>query len=632
MRIRRVQTRFLLAGCLLALITLGGGFWSAWMFARLGRVVDQTLSHSQATIDLATALAHSLEREDDALLLALSGDTQRANRDLLQERRRGDEDYQRLRSSLVGDGDDGTAILPDLQRARDRYRAAGSVLMERAGRPDALNHYHEHVNPLLRQAVQACDAIRERNFAAMRLAGVRARDEARAAARIVIAASLAALVLATIVAVWLARSVVRPVLTLSASVEALRQGDFDHRVALTSEDELGRLAAGFNRMAETLAEYRRSSLGELLTAKMTLESTLEALPDAVFVIAPDGSFAALNPPARAILQANRVADARRVDDLPLAPEHREAVDAALAGRASLPARADFAHVIQTRLDGQTRKFRLKAVPIPEFAPRRTGAVVVLDDVTEFALLDELRSELVAVASHELKTPLTTLRMNVMLLGEAADTFTPRQRAMLDAALLGCEELRGTIDELLDVTRIESGQLRLDLGPVDLNSIVDSAGRLLQTRFDDAEVRLEVRHQARPALVLGDASRLRTVMTNLLSNALKYSPREGTVVVQILSGQNAGVGDPTSLQVTVTDAGPGIPEAFRERVFEKFFRVEHHLERAPKGVRGTGIGLYLCREIVKAHGGSIRCAPAEGGVGTTFALRLPGGNEAASQEP
>ena len=127
----------------------------------------------------------------------------------------------------------------------------------------------------------------------MRLAGVRARDEARAATRIVVAASLAALSLATVVAAWLARSVVRPIGALTASVDAIRRGDFDHRIEHTSDDELGRLAAGFNRMAETLAEYRRSSLGELLTAKMTLESTLEALPDAVFVIAPDGSFAAL---------------------------------------------------------------------------------------------------------------------------------------------------------------------------------------------------------------------------------------------------------------------------------------------------------------------------------------------------
>jgi len=625
MRFRRLQTRFILAGSLLAFISVGIGFWSAWTFARLGRVVDQTLRDSQTMIDLAAALADSLEREDDALLLALSGGTTTAADSLLEERRRGDGSLGRLRSRLIDFGDDGHTTLSDLRSAMDDYRAAGSALVQDAGRPEALERYHERVNPLLRRAVHACGAIREREFAAMRLAGVRARDQAHSATRIVIGASLAALSLASIVAAWLARSVVRPVGILSSSVEALRLGDFEHRVAMASEDELGRLAAGFNRMAETLSEYRRSSLGELLAAKTTLESTLDALPDAVFVIAPDGSFAALNPPARAILGAKRLADARRVGDLPLAPEHRQAVEAALSGRVVLPSRADFAHVIQARLDGQPRKFLLTAVPIPEFSPQRTGAVVVLDDVTEFALLDELRSELVAVASHELKTPLTTVRMNIMLLGETSESLTQRQRAMLSVAMQGCEELGSTIDELLDVTRIEAGQLRLDLGTVDLNDIVDSALRVLRTRFDDAEVRLEVRGAPRPTTVFGDALRLRTVLTNLLSNALKYSPRGATVVVKVVSRQSAGDGHSDTPYIAVTDAGPGIPEAFRERVFEKFFRVEHHLDGAPKGIRGTGIGLYLCREIIRAHGGSIWCEPAEGGRGTTFAISLPADN-------
>ena len=264
---------------------------------------------------------------------------------------------------------------------------------------------------------------------------------------------------------------------------------------------------------------------------------------------------------------------------------------------------------------------MTAVPIPEFAPRRTGAVIVLDDVTEFARLDELRSELVAVASHELRTPLTTLKMNLMLLGEAADAFTPRQREMLDAALLGCEELGSTTEELLDVARIEAGQLRLALAPVDLNAILDSALRPLRPRFDDAEVRLEERREARPAIVLGDATRLKNVITNLLANAVKYSPRGGRILVEIVPRRDAGPDGPAAFQFAVTDAGPGVPAALRERIFEKFFRVEHHLDGSSDGVRGTGIGLYLCREVIKAHGGSIWCEPAEGGIGTMVAFRL-----------
>jgi NtrC-family two-component system sensor histidine kinase KinB len=621
MGVRRLQTRFILAGCLLVMTTVGTSVWSAWTFARLSAVVGDTMAASQEAIDLSAELAVSLERADDALLLALSGDVDRARRELAAERRHGDGCYERLVRSIDGDAGE-RAIAGSLRHEIDEYRAAGDSLLTEPGRPDALETYHKRVNPLLRQAVASCGKIREENFKTMQEAGVRARDEAGRATWIVVGVSAAAVLLATAVSVWLARSVVRPVRELTGSVEAVREGDFDRRVALSSTDELGQLAAGFNRMAETLGEYRRSSLGELLAAKTTLEATLNALPDPVLVIAPNGTLEALNPPAHAVLEATHSGGATQLQDLPLRPEHRTAVAEALAGRSSLPPRTDFRLALSAVLAGRPRRFLLTAVPIPEFEPHRTGAVVVLDDVTEFARLDELRSELIGVASHELNTPLTTLRMNLLLLGEKADNLTPRQREMLDAAVRGCEELGSTIDELLDVTRIEAGQLRLNLSSVDLSAVLAQVVRGLQPRFDDAGVHAEVVCDGEPAVVRGDTARLRIVFANLLTNALKYSPAGGTVTVRIASGQNARGDGPALLQVAVTDAGPGIPAELRERVFEKFFRVEHHLNADRNGVRGTGIGLYLCREIVKAHGGSIRCEAGDAGRGTRVSVALP----------
>jgi NtrC-family two-component system sensor histidine kinase KinB len=620
MRVRRLQTRFILAGCLLVMTTVGTSVWSAWTFARLSAVVGDTLAASQEAIDLSAELAGSLEREDDALLLALSGDVERARRELDAERHRGDACHDRLRVSVADDPGE-RSIAESLRREMDDYRAAGSALLAEANRPDALEVYHKRVNPLLRQAVASCGTIREENFKTMRQAGVRARDEAGRATWIVAALSAAAVLLATAVSVWLARSVVRPVRELTGSVEAVREGDFDRRVTPSSADELGQLADGFNRMAETLAEYRRSSLGELLAAKTTLEATLNALPDPVLVIAPDGNVEAMNPPAHAILEAEPFGPGHTLRDLPLRAEHRAAVGEALAGRPSIPPRTDFRLALPAVLAGRPRRFLLTAVPIPEFEPHRIGAVVVLDDVTEFARLDELRSELIGVASHELNTPLTTLRMNLLLLGERADNLTPRQREMLAAAVMGCEELGSTIDELLDVTRIEAGQLRLNLTPVDLSAVIAQVLRGLQPRFDDARVRSEVVRDVEPAVVRADAARLRIVFANLLTNALKYSPAGGTVTVRIASGHNPRGNAPPLLQVAVTDAGPGIPAELRERVFEKFFRVEHHRNDGD-GVRGTGIGLYLCREIVKAHGGSIRCEAGDGGRGTRVWVTLP----------
>jgi NtrC-family two-component system sensor histidine kinase KinB len=391
---------------------------------------------------------------------------------------------------------------------------------------------------------------------------------------------------------------------------------------LASADELGRLAEGLNRMTEALAEYRSSSLGELLTVKMTLESTLNALPDPVLVLGPDGTVATCNPPAQAVLEAAQASGASRLDDLPLRAEHRDAVAAALTGQKAVPARTDFGLALTVVLEDRPRRFLFRAVPIPEFAPHRCGAVLLLDDVTEFARLDELRGELIGVASHELKTPLTTLRMNLVLFREEAVSLTPRQQEMLDAALSGCAELGNTIDELLDMTRIEAGQLRLDLSPVELRVVVDQALRSLQSRLDDAGVRVVALSDSGPTVVRGDALRLRTVLTNLLTNALKYSPVGGIVTVRTSAQPGAGDARPGSLEVAVGDAGPGVPDELRERIFEKFFRVEHYRDSGATGVRGTGIGLYLCREIIQAHGGTIRCEPGDGQAGTRIVFTLP----------
>jgi NtrC-family two-component system sensor histidine kinase KinB len=425
------------------------------------------------------------------------------------------------------------------------------------------------------------------------------------------------------VAILLARTVLRPVHELSTSVDALRLGDFDRRVQVTSPDELGQLAEGFNRMAETLTEFHRSNLGEVLRAKETLEAVLAALPDAVIVLDPEGYIVTTNALARAILQVTGAEHAQRIRDLPFPAHGLQALRAALHGERTIETRVDLSHAFTVSLDGRQRRFLLMATPIPEFSAGRCGAVAVLYDVTEFARLDELRAELIAVASHELKTPLTTLRMNLLLLGESAQNLTPRQQEILAAASMGCQELASTIDELLDLTRIEAGQLRLAQDMVDLYAVIEQTVSALCPRYEDATVTLQIRRECRRALVRGDAARLGIVFTNLLTNALTYTPCGGAVSIAVTSQQSTGRNGTPLLRIAVTDTGPGIPREFRERVFEKFFRVEHHRANCANGARGAGIGLYLCRQIIEAHGGKIWCEPGDDGHGTRIAFSLNG---------
>lgn len=606
-----LRTRFVVAGLVILAATVVTGVWSTVMFSRLGDVVDRTLHGRQAIIDLTASMAGALEREDDALLLGVAGEVVRARSELAVQRAAFDRAAAAVDPQLEGEE---RLTFAALREDVGIYRAGGDALLQLADHGVARDRYHRDVNPLLRRAVAGCGTLREHSFEALRDAGIAARDEARRGRWLVALVAIGALGLTLIVAYQLARSVLRPIRSLTISVDALRAGDFSQRVEAPADDELGRLAAGFNRMAESLVAWESSNLAEVLRAKDTLEATLGALPDPVIVVAPDGAIVSLNPPAREVLGAGG-ATLARVDALPASAA--ALVEQILAGK---PApRPDLTRAFTVTQGGERRTLLPLAVAIPQFAGGQVGAVAVLHDITEFVRVDTLRSELIAVTSHELKTPLTTLRLNLLLLGEEVAGLSARHREILGMAVQGCEELARTIEWLLDLSRIEAGQLRLATERIDVDRLVDEVVRGFALRFAEAEVRLEVVREPGEAIVRGDPLRLGIVLSNLLTNALKYTPAGGHVTIAL--GRRAEPGSGAgSVTLSVTDSGAGIPADLRDRVFEKFFRVEH--VRPTQGApTGAGVGLYICRQIVEAHGGTITCeaAPAQG---ARLALTLP----------
>ena len=615
-----LRARFFLSGAALVLATVASGVWSALAFARLSRVVGDTLHDTETTTEATASVADALEREDDALLLWLSGDT-RAQRRLEAERLRVEASFVRLDALLVtpSEHDAATALRRDI----DAYQAAGDALIAVARQPEALDGYHRGVNPLLRRAVADAGRMRDEHFRSTHEAAAWARDEARRATGIVAGISLAALGLSVIVSFRFARRIVWPLRVLTASVDAVRRGDFERRVIPASDDELGRLAEGFNRMAEHLAEFRRANIGEVLRAKETLEATLAALPDAVVVVDPDGIVSAANEVASRVLRGSTSAAApTRIDALPLPPGAVDALREALHGHRQEDSTMRLDRAITVSLDGKPRKLLPRVVPVPGFSAGRHGAVLVLCDVTELVRLDEMRVELVAVASHELRTPLTTMRMTLLMLQEGASGLTARQQDLLATAQLGVDQLATTVDEFLDLTRIEAGQLRLAWDRVDVAALVGAVTRAMRPHCEEAGIELRsLFGEAVPPSLWGDAARLQVVVSNILTNALKYTPRGGVVTVRV-SRQNAGSTGAPRLHLAVTDTGAGVPAEYRERIFEKFFRIEHHRGDADEGVRGSGIGLYLSRQIVEAHGGRISCEPGDEGRGTTIDVALP----------
>jgi two-component system, NtrC family, sensor histidine kinase KinB len=620
---RRLQTRFIVCGCLLVLTTIACGVWSADQLLKTSESMDVTLRDSQQIVDAVSSLNHSLEREDDGVLLAIDGRLSDARSVMQSDRAIEDDAFKTLQSRVTDPNE--KAIEQSLGVNLQAYRKAADALVASAGTgAGTLAEYRRAVNPALRQAVADCQSLREMHFNSLVNAGIATRNTAIRATWVVAGVSLAALLLSAAISVHLTRRVVGPINVLSQSADAIRDGDFSRRVELSSSDELGRLAAGFNRMAEALSELQKFNLAQLLETKGTLEATLEALPDAVMLVDSAERISSMNRTARQVFARDGADAGVNLADLALPAAIMRVVRDALAGKTTPMSRADLKEAISVTVAGNPIKLLPLVVPIRQAQPGTFGAVLALYDVTEFAKLDELRMELIAVASHELKNPLTTLRMNILLLRESVRDLPGRQREMVANAMLGCEELGKTIDELLDLTRADSGNLHLTLDRLDLGLVVEEATKAFRLRFDEAGIRLCVEKQAPQAICRGDPARLMMVMSNVLANALKYTPAGGSVAIQISSALALAAPGGHMMQVSVTDTGPGIPSEFRERVFEKFFRVEHYRPANGKEQRGTGIGLYLCKHIVEAHGGRIWCDAGDRGSGTRISLTVPTG--------
>ncbi len=219
---------------------------------------------------------------------------------------------------------------------------------------------------------------------------------------------------------------------------------------------------------------------------------------------------------------------------------------------------------------------------------------------------KLRDDFLSIASHELKTPLTPLVLKLQIAARRLKSGTPVDLTVLEAAIRNVERLTALINDLLDATRIEAGRLELKLRKLTLAPLVREMATTFQT---DAGRPIELSIEGDP-VVTADPGRIEQVLTNLLDNALKYSPHDGAVRVRLwVAGGEA--------LFSVSDEGIGIPPAERERLFQRFFRAEN----AQSAAYGLGLGLYICRDIVERHGGRIWVESKEG-EGSTFLVALP----------
>jgi NtrC-family two-component system sensor histidine kinase KinB len=398
------------------------------------------------------------------------------------------------------------------------------------------------------------------------------------------------------------RAIFKPMQTLTAVAKELGNGNLDQVVPVQSNDEIGALAAAFNKLAAKLRAYRQITADQILQARQMTEMTFSAFPDAILALTGDGRIDFANPAAEELL--------RGLDSkvgLPL--RIREEAENVLKGATDyLP--TSFENAVPVRLNEHEAYLLPRVIGMRDESGKLFGAAMVLQDVTRFRLMDEVKTNLVSTVSHELKTPLSSIRMGLhLLLEEKIGALNPKQLELLLAAREDSERLLRMINDLLDLARLESGQTPQRFEIISPAILIKSAVPDLTPLLEANGARLVTEISAELPDVAVDLRQIGHVLSNLVSNAARHS-RPGEDVV--LSAKPID----KSVRFSVLDHGPGIPQEFQPRIFERFFRVP-----GTENSTGVGLGLAIAKEMIVSHGGRIGLQSTSS-YGSEFYFDLP----------
>lgn len=448
---------------------------------------------------------------------------------------------------------------------------------------------------------------------------------------LLLATSAGALALGVATAFLLSRRITRPVEELLRATVRVAEGHGAERIAVRSSDEVGELAHNFNVMIDEV-QKRKGALERQVAAearsRQRLSVILRTIVDGIIVTDANHGVVLMNPAASRLLGLGEIepgSDTPRIElkDGRLLPLLDKTLEPS-----NLGLERDLQFVEPATGREKTIAIRTAAIAASGKGPA-LGVVATLQDVTQLRAVERYKSELIANVSHELRTPLAIVKLSASNLKRFPNLDDVKRRQLLESIEKECNRLENMIRDLLDMSRIEAGCLSLHLAPNDVREVAADVASALRARAEEKEIVIAPVMASSPVTVRSDKSRLGQVVTNLVVNAINYTPPGGRIEIRVASVlepkdrrrapaefQLRPLSGPVA-EIVVADSGTGIPRENLTRIFERFFRGKSESMNVP----GTGLGLSIVKEIVESHGGVVFADSVEG-AGSEFVVQFP----------
>lgn len=586
--------------------------WAVGNLIFLGAATDAILKENYRSILAAENMVEALERQNSAVLVAILGEPDKGIALIREQEAEFFQWMARAKDNITIPGEDTLIQHIDNNFAEFRstvFQITSSKEVALPNKYQLKDYYFSTILPLVGEIREMCIQLRNLNEKTMYSASIRANNIARRAIYSTIIIAVFAMILALIFSLVLSEHIANPVKELMAASRKIADGDYSVQVIVKTRDELGLLAIEFNKMSGQLAQYHQMNIGKIIAEKKKIETILTSIDDGLVVLNLDNKITDINFSARKML------DLELTDCLGRTP-YEVFHDKNLCDRMSEAIRSGSKPEINdeecyiTIEKGDTIKHYFFTISVFRGEEGTlSGVVLLLRDVTRLKEVERLKSEFVMAASHELRTPLTSIGMSIDLLIEnSSQNLSSRQSELLHVAHEEINRLKALVSDLLDLSKIETGKIDLDLEKVTVQQLVDRVATVLLRQIEEKVIAVEYMVADDLPLTKVDSNKISWVLTNLVANAVRLVPKGGHVQ---LSARMVG----KHIHVSVHDDGPGIPLEYQSKIFQKFVQIKG----SESG--GTGLGLAICKEIIRAHGGAI-WVESKIGQGSTFTFTLP----------
>lgn len=407
-------------------------------------------------------------------------------------------------------------------------------------------------------------------------------------------------------------NIANPIRELTDSIKQIAALNYSQRVHFEKHNEFGELATAFNTMAEKLEEYKAGNIEKLMIEKKRIELLINNMHDAVIGLDENAQILFMNNMALKIAGlkpehtiGKPVKDIAIHNDLvrSLVQDIFKPSDAALHKPAPIKI---FANDKESYFEKEI--IPIKITPTGEKTEKLIGNVILLQNITPYKELDFAKTNFIATVSHELKTPISSIKMSVQLLeNEQTGKLNAEQAILLESIKDDAGRLLRITGELLNMTQVESGTIQLSAIPSDPVEILNYAVNANRTTAEQKGIKLDISLPEKCPKVLADNEKTAWVLTNLISNAIRYSYDNSTISLKIKEADG-------KISFLVTDTGQGIAPQYLDKIFDRYFRIPGTKKE------GTGLGLSISKEFIEAQGGEIRVV-SEFGAGSTFSVTL-----------